>query len=166
MSFAHKIREKMVWIQFKVIFIFFIFQWNTFYPYLIMVLVGWDELFNYIKSRLYDIFYSLSWKKRVKRRSKIMKLEEIQSYQFICNPWTKSNLVRFLIQILLHWECLTNLFNLTKFYDVKRWLLDLLVSHRHLLRIYLPIFLWTRNCSPTPTPRFFHLPCHQISGRL
>ena len=68
MSFAHKIREKMVWIQFKVIFIFFIFQWNTFYPCLIMVLVGWDELSNYIKSKLYDIFYSWGWKKRSKKK--------------------------------------------------------------------------------------------------
>jgi hypothetical protein len=34
-----------------------------------------------------------------KRRSWIVKLEEIQSYQFLCNPWTESNLVIFLIQI-------------------------------------------------------------------
>jgi hypothetical protein len=47
-----------------------------------------------------------------KRRSWIVKLEEIKSYQFLYNPWTESNLVRFLIQILSHWECLINLFDL------------------------------------------------------
>nr|YP_009268451.1 hypothetical protein [Pseudolarix amabilis]BAV19357.1 hypothetical protein [Pseudolarix amabilis] len=47
-----------------------------------------------------------------KRRSWIVKLEEIQSYQFLCNPWTKSNLVRFLIQILSHRERLIKLFDL------------------------------------------------------
>ena len=33
-----------------------------------MVLVGWDELSNYIKSKLYDIFYSLGWKNRSKKK--------------------------------------------------------------------------------------------------
>nr|YP_009268393.1 hypothetical protein [Tsuga chinensis]BAV19299.1 hypothetical protein [Tsuga chinensis] len=47
-----------------------------------------------------------------KRRSWIVKLEEIQSYQFLCNPWTKSNLVRLLIQILSHRERLIKLFDL------------------------------------------------------
>jgi hypothetical protein len=47
-----------------------------------------------------------------KRRSWIVKLEEIKSYQFLYNPWTKSNLVRLLIQILSHWERLINLFDL------------------------------------------------------
>nr|YP_010184960.1 Ycf2 [Pseudotsuga brevifolia]QVH34639.1 Ycf2 [Pseudotsuga brevifolia] len=47
-----------------------------------------------------------------KRRSWIMKLEEIQSYQFLCNPWAESNLVRLLIQILSHRERLIKLFDL------------------------------------------------------
>nr|QWW91917.1 hypothetical protein RF2 [Keteleeria fortunei var. cyclolepis] len=45
-------------------------------------------------------------------RSWIVKLEEIKSYQFLCNPWTGSNLVRFLIQILSHRERLIKLFDL------------------------------------------------------
>jgi hypothetical protein len=47
-----------------------------------------------------------------KRRSWIVKLEEIKSYQFLYNPWTESNLVRFLIQILSHRERLIKLFDL------------------------------------------------------
>jgi hypothetical protein len=47
-----------------------------------------------------------------KRRSWIVKLEDIKSYQFLYNPWTESNLVRFLIQILSHWVRLINLFGL------------------------------------------------------
>lgn len=50
-------------------------------------------------------------KEMKKRRSWIIKLEEIQSYQFLCNPWTKSNLMRFLIQILSHRERLIKLFD-------------------------------------------------------
>jgi hypothetical protein len=30
----------------------------------------------------------------------IVKLEEIQGYQFLCNPWSESNFVRLLIEIL------------------------------------------------------------------
>ena len=51
-------------------------------------------------------------KKMKKNRSWIVKLEEIQSYQFLCNQWTESNLVRFLIQILSHRERLIKLFDL------------------------------------------------------
>jgi hypothetical protein len=47
-----------------------------------------------------------------KRRSWIVKLEEIKSYQFLYNPWTESNLVIFLIQILSHRERLIKLFDL------------------------------------------------------
>jgi len=47
-----------------------------------------------------------------KRRSWIVKLKEIQSYQFLCNPWTESNLVRFLMKILSHRERLIKLFDL------------------------------------------------------
>nr|AET47076.1 hypothetical chloroplast protein [Pinus nigra] len=46
-----------------------------------------------------------------RRRPWIIKLEEIQSYQFLCNPWTKSNLIRLLIQILSRRERLIKLFD-------------------------------------------------------
>nr|YP_002519523.1 hypothetical protein KedaC_p014 [Keteleeria davidiana]BAH11388.1 hypothetical protein [Keteleeria davidiana] len=79
-------------------------------------LSGWHELSNYIKSVFYYIEMKTKkggGKKEMKTiRSWIVKLEEIKSYQFLCNPWTESNLVRFLIQILSHRERLIKLFDL------------------------------------------------------
>nr|YP_010309947.1 hypothetical protein MRX01_pgp025 [Larix griffithii]UMY72448.1 hypothetical protein [Larix griffithii] len=47
-----------------------------------------------------------------KRRSWLIKWEEIQSYKFLCNPWAESNLVRFLMKIFSLRDRLIKLFDL------------------------------------------------------